>query len=694
MRWYFCVFLSAVCGLIGVPSWAEPELEWAYETKGKIYASPIVVDLDGDGQQEVVACASRAGRVMCLDGAGNIRWDYRMVDQGLDGIQATPSAVDYDGDGKREVFFVTSGGTLGCLDHQGSLIWRAVTGDKTDYSGPVLADIDSDGHIEIVFGSDSGTVYCYDDAGLEKWHHQGDGQVRGIPAVALHPPSGTMRVYVTFGGGDSACLSSEGDVVWSQHEPAARNERRSGPAVGDLDGDGALEVVLATEDGHVVVRNAFSGEERWRFKLQHKIDQTHSFALADFDGSGRLDVVCGDGTGLGGPGHVYRLRDGKALWTADVGGGVVQGPSVGDVDGDGKLEALVCSRSKRLICLSDDGQEQWSFSTDAGSLTTPALGDVDADGEVEIVFGSKDRHLYCLTVGGACDPTRLPCQGLPWPMMNRDPQLSGNALGAPYAPSPLPQGAIDDVLRVDRFGPLSAGMNTILFSFGNDTYRPRHLEAVATVTRPDGSRVTDTVTGRVEAYETKSASFDLPADEDGRYRLALRLVDVGTGKTLAAEEAGFELDAFAQMAAQFDGFSQEAKKGIKALSKGPARTRAEAKAVELKSLREMIDRGRSLAADDKERATTISEVQASLKQWERFVARLRAASRTPGAEAEFAVVADTTLRKVFGDEPYATEELAAVLGDAPRAAVSVARNEYEGVQLVVVPLWQDLSGLR
>ena len=357
--------------LLAAGAAAEPRLEWAFETKGKIYASPILADLEDDGKTEVIVAASRDRRVICLDCDGELRWDYRIHDAGNDGIQATPSVVDYDGDGRKEVFFVTTGGVAGCIDYQGRLIWRTFTGDHVDYSGPVVADVDNDGHIEMVFGSDSGTVYCLDDCGIERWHYQGDGEVRGIPAVAWHEASGTMRLYVAFGGGVAACLSSEGEVVWAHNEPMPRGERRSGPAVGDVDGDGAPEVVLATDDFRVIVRDAFTGEEKWRWKGQHKTDQTHSFALADFDGSGRLDIVCGDGAGQGGPGRVYRLRDGAPLWSADVGGSVVQGPSVGDVDGDGQLDILLCSRSKRLLCFSADGEEQWVFPSATEVLTTP-----------------------------------------------------------------------------------------------------------------------------------------------------------------------------------------------------------------------------------------------------------------------------------------------------------------------------------
>jgi len=667
----------------------EPRLEWAFETKGKIYASPILADLDNDGSTEVIVCASRDKRVICLDGAGGLLWDYRIHDAGGDGIQATPSVVDYDGDGNKEVFFVDTGGVAGCLDSKGTLIWRTFTGDRTDYSGPVVADLNADGHVEIVFGSDSGTLYCIDDCGMELWHYQGEGQIRGIPAVAYHDPSGTMRIYATFGGGTAACFDCSGRVVWSHHENAPRNERRSGPAVGDVDGDGQPEVILATEDFQVIVRDAFSGAEKWRWQGKGRIDQTNSFALADFDGTGRFDIVCADGTGQGGTGYVYRLRDGKALWAAEV-GAVVQGPSLGDVDGDGELEILVTSRTRRLVCLSADGAEEWSYPTRTGTLTTPAIGDIDRDGETEIVFTSKDRFVYCVTVGGAYDAARMP-----WPMMNHDAQLSGNAAGALFKPEPSPQGFAEFDLRLHAFD--LKRMDAVRIAFANNSHRPRHLEAVVEVRRPDGSLVTQTVTGRFEPYQSETKEFDVPLPEPGEYAVEARLVDVGTGKTLATEEKRQTVKPLAQEDGEMRRLillagSLETQMGREARRRSSDAIDAmRPVAARLTEARDIVGRK---DASLKDRRDAVETAQDAVRHLSRHVARMRAAVMTPGEAVDFAVVPETTLRKVFMDEPYLREEIDPEFLKPATASISLARNEFEGVQIVVVPLWKDLKNLR
>lgn len=673
-RLIWAVAMAAPCFWIGA---VTPEVEWSFETKGKIYASPILADLENDGMIEIIIAASRDQRLLCLDGRGALRWDFRLGDGHSDGFQATPSVVDYDGDGKREVFWLTRGGTAGCVDHQGRLIWRVFIGDQMDYTGPVAADLNRDGRVELVFGSESGTLYCLDDTGHVLWRYQGRGSMRGIPAVARLGASSPLCIYATFGGGLEACFDHDGNILWSFEEGLPRMERRSGVSIGDLDGDGRLETVSATEDFQVIVRDAETGAEEWRWKGQGNIDQTCSFALADFERTGTLDIVTGDQSG-----HVYRIHAGEAVWSASLGGGIVQGPSLGDVDGDGALEVLVCSRSNRLVCLSARGEIKWEYKTESAPLTTPALGDTDGDGQVEIIFSGKDRFVRCLSVGGAYDAEKLP-----WPMMSHDAQLSGNVGGASFTPIPAPTRKKEATpLTLERFGPMRMGENKVAFRFSNDSFRRRHLEAVAEVVRPDGSRVSQTVTERCDPYETKTCGFDLSVLAGGEYTLNVRLTDLGAGETLSTLSEAVNVVAFDVELAEQGRLTDIATRLIGQIADTARRERAQwAWSQEGKAAVNRMAAAVALPVSP----ASIQEAHDALRILRGFVARLEAVAATPAVSPAFAAVPCTTLMKVFRDESFLTTPRS-----AEPARIALARNEYEGVQLVVVPLLEDLSGLQ
>lgn len=673
---------------------AEPHLKWSFETQGKIYAPPLLTDLDGDGKLEVVVFASRDKRILCLDGAGELRWDCRIDDGSGDGLQAAPSAIDYDGDGRQEIFFATQGGTVGCVDADGHMIWRTSVNDKIDYSGLVLADIDCDFRIEVVFGADSGRIYCLDDCGMERWHYQGDGPVRGIPAVETDPRAQTARIFAVFGGGAEVCLGPDGSVVWSTTEPSPKKGRFSTPAVGFVDMDFNLDVVSVTEDFQVIVNDSATGAEKWRWAGKSSIDQTNSVALADFDHRNRVDVICADGTGQGGTGHVYRVRDGgKLVWSVDVGGGVVQGPSVADVDGDGHLEILVCSRSKRLICLADNGAEKWSFLSKTEVITTPSIADVDGDGNVEIVFTSKDRSIYCVSVDGAANPDLMA-----WPMISHDPQLSGNIRTAPFTPPSIGAPANVADLRVTEQQPVHIGDNEITTLLINNSYRPRRLEAVVGISLPSGQWIERRVTHRFEPQQAEPIKIAFPALYTGDYTLVMSLLDVGRGQRISYEEQKLPLELAAEIDVDAalavlctNGLFQDMRGEAARADLQPACEAAGAawKAA-VEELRALIAKPEATLA---ERRAALAKTSTLANDLKHLFARAHAVRETPANAPDFGVVPETTLRKVFKDETALTPFFKGRIEPKP-ATIALCRNELEAAQVVVVPALKDLKNLR
>jgi hypothetical protein len=66
----------------------------------------------------------------------------------------------------------------------------------------------------------------------------------------------------------------------------------STPAVSDLDGDGAWEVVVTTIDGQLLVLDLCTGAQLWGIKIgDHNISGA---GIGDLDGDGVKDIVVAD----------------------------------------------------------------------------------------------------------------------------------------------------------------------------------------------------------------------------------------------------------------------------------------------------------------------------------------------------------------------------------------------------------------
>jgi len=128
----------------------------------------------------------------------------------------------------------------------------------------------------------------------------------------------------------------------------------SSPALGDIDGDGNLEVIFGSWDNKIYALNAEDGSELWNFTTNGRIYS--SPALGDLDFDDKLEIVFGSEDY-----NVYALNgeDGSKLWNYSTGDAVISSPSLGDID--------------------KDGSELWNFITGARVFSSPALGDIDND---------------------------------------------------------------------------------------------------------------------------------------------------------------------------------------------------------------------------------------------------------------------------------------------------------------------------
>ncbi len=172
-------------------------------------------------------------------------------------------------------------------------------------------------------------------------------------------------------------------------------------AVGDLDLDGALDLVAPAVDGPALVRLDATGAVVWRYPVSKPF--TAGPALGDVDGGGTLDVVVAAG-------NVVLCLDarGSLKWRVEIPGKQDDGepvevkgaPTIADLDGDGRAETLVGATDGKLHCFDSKGREEWSVQTRSWIVGGVAVADLNGDGQKEVVFGSYDRNLYCVGANG------------------------------------------------------------------------------------------------------------------------------------------------------------------------------------------------------------------------------------------------------------------------------------------------------
>ena len=321
---------------------------WPQDLRGENWnwATPAVGDVDGDGEPEIVL-QTLDGYIWAwnVDGTELRDGDSNAATNGVFYVRAGaqwewalsgPALFDLDGDGADDIIFGTRN------DSSGVRRLMALRYDATDVAGfpyvasapiicsPAIGDLNNDGVMEIVFHDTIGNLYVVQQDGTD---------YSGFP--------------VDVGSG------SDGSAGPS-------------PALGDMDGDGELEIVYAINyngtrsDVTIVdtdISGGTSGNELAGWPVRLPGNSEGSPVISDIDGDQVPDIVFG------------------------IGGGATEAPD-------------------NLYAFKADGSFIDGFPITLGGpcRTAPVICDLEYDGDVDIVYTSWDRLAHVWDMPFAFDP--------------------------------------------------------------------------------------------------------------------------------------------------------------------------------------------------------------------------------------------------------------------------------------------------
>ena len=482
----------------------------------EIASSPAIADLDGDGKLEIVVAvggsvftSSQADRhnggVLVyeynsawsfssvagwpqpkIDAAGDETQGYGYPDGLWDGYMETPALGDLDGDGDLEIVISGPGRRIHAWHHDGSKVagWPIYrdNGDNilrgSYLSSAALGDIDGDGLPEVIIGTQSPP---WD--GVDPNPDYDKGTVWGVNGDSTNVPGFPIE--------------TQGYI-------------HSSPALGDIDGDGQLEIVVgsgstANDNGDMVYAWNHDGTSLPNWPQEADGLTKAPPALGDIDGDGDLEIVIGEGNTSSTSG------DGMKLWVWNVDGSTVSGfptlpkspnnshdksndmpwsPVVADLEGDGDTEILVVQVGGWGMAVvksdgsSSDSDRRYSSSFGGSLSAPPVVDDIDGDGNLEtLAGGGKDNGVIIIW-----EETGTTGSYRPWPMFRQNIERTGlyglydvsgktmHANGQPFSGVTVSAGSglndITDASGDYEFTDLDEGTYALTPSLGSYVFSP------------------------------------------------------------------------------------------------------------------------------------------------------------------------------------------------------------------------------
>ncbi|MBH8570722.1 VCBS repeat-containing protein [Microvirga sp. STS02] len=342
----------------------------------------------------------------------------------------------------------------------------------------------------------------------------GDGDLDFVTACQGSTANpGSVRVYFNNGRGE---FTSGLDV--------AVGRRYYNTTLGDLDGDGDLDLLIVSDSGMVSVRlNSGNGTfvvpgNTPELALANNAGST---AVGDVDGDGDLDVLISNGNNVS-----VRLNNGAGVFTVPATNPEVAfispgRPTLGDLDGDGDLDLLTTNYNGSTAPASlrvrlNDGQGNFTASTLIPDLdltyyppSSPVLGDVDGDGDLDALMAVQAGNwaLLCLNNGQGGFSFSYPSNSIP--------------IG--YSPSNVVLGDMDgdgdlDLIATSEITgirpPTRNGAALICFNNGQGSFSPSYNTAVST-----GSYSIDTAVGDIDG----DGDLDFMTANDEGFSVSVRL---------------------------------------------------------------------------------------------------------------------------------------------------------------------------
>ncbi|MEO0126293.1 MAG: C25 family cysteine peptidase [candidate division WOR-3 bacterium] len=280
---------------------------WPVPVGSSVHTSPVIADIDGDMENEILVATWNPSRLFAFEAQGSIIPGFPVDANTGEFFAQSPMVIDSDNDGKEEIFVLTRGmqTSLLLIEYNPNTNkidtipdWPVVldADDKIWPTHSAVCDVDNNGSLNIIIAlRNPASIRCYEtDGTLAWWYPVPSATQIGGPGLGDINGDGFIDVIYTFND-EIYAVSGLGTLLWRKLLPLGGDWARAsqGIVIADINNDSFSEILLSSFNWLWILNHDGSVMEGTPFKLEGEGHSTP--AVADIDYDGDIEIIAASG---------------------------------------------------------------------------------------------------------------------------------------------------------------------------------------------------------------------------------------------------------------------------------------------------------------------------------------------------------------------------------------------------------------
>jgi subtilisin family serine protease len=317
---------------------------------------------------------------------------------------SSPILVDVNGNGNQEVVFGDLTSHINLMQFNGSTQMSGfpLNMNATVVGSMAMSNLQGNSHFGFAASLSNNNLAAFNSAGQQLWSVPAGGNLRNGPVIATLTDASAPKVIAITQNGQLQVLNADGSNM--TNFPASLTGTYLGPvAVADLNGDGKLEILACSLTGSLNAIDPLTGANITGFPVTLTGGSQNAMTIANLDGDSYPEILVTTSTS----GFLYAINhDGSVLFQKTIGQQIKTSPVVADVNNDGTKEIILITAPGNLHIMALSGVDNPGSPIAMTNPVecTPVVARFDGSNYAGIIFGDTSGLLHSVRMDGTESP--------------------------------------------------------------------------------------------------------------------------------------------------------------------------------------------------------------------------------------------------------------------------------------------------